>query len=112
MKKKQPAKKEKTDAGQGISDWLKKTVVQGIEAVAYIDDQGRQAINDIKIPKKMLSMTITQLDKAKKEVIQRLAGELRDFLDDLKIEDILQKALKGSEVEIKASIRFNSRKEK
>lgn len=110
--KKKPEKKEKIDATQGLSDWLKKTVVQGIEAVAYIDDHGRQAINDIKVPKKMLSMTITQLDKAKKEVIQRLATELREFLDGLKVEDILQKALKGSEIEIKASIRFNQRKEK
>jgi hypothetical protein len=54
----------------------------------------------------VVSSAIAQADRTKREIISIIAKEVRHFLDRVKVEDIIQKALLGQTLKINATIKF------
>lgn len=93
-----------------VSDWLKKTLLTGAGAVFMTEEGIRNALSELKMPKNMIASAVAQADKTKREVSSLIANEVRHFLDRIKVEDIIKKALEGQTLEISASIRFSGDK--
>ena len=90
-----------------VSDWVKKTVMTGVGAVFMTEEGIRNALSDMKMPKTVIAAAVAQAEKTKKEVSGLIAKEVRSFLDRIKVEDIIQKALAGQSIEIRATIKFS-----
>ncbi len=93
-----------------VSDWVKKTVMTGVGAVFMTEEGIRNALSDMKLPKNVIAAAVSQADKTKKEISGLIAKEVRSFLDRIEVEDIIQKALAGQSIEIRATIRFSDNK--
>lgn len=89
-----------------VSDWVKKTLLTGVGAVFMTEESIRNTLSDMKIPKNVIASAVAQADKTKKDIIAIIAKEVRQFLDRIEVEDIIQKALAGQTIEINASIKF------
>lgn len=89
-----------------VSDWVKKTLMTGVGAVFMTEEGIRNALSDMKMPKNVIAAAVSQADKTKREISSLIAKEVRHFLDRVKVEDIIQKALKGQTIEITATIKF------
>lgn len=93
-----------------VTDWVKKTVMTGVGAVFMTEEGIRNALSDMKMPKNVIAAAVAQADKTKKEISGLIAKEVRSFLDRIEVEDIIQKALAGQTIEIRASIKFSGDK--
>jgi hypothetical protein len=92
-----------------VSDWVKKTLLTGMGAVFMTEEGIRNALSDLKMPKNVIASAVAQADKTKREISGMIAKELRHFLDRVKVEDIIQKALANQTIEISATIKFAGR---
>lgn len=91
-----------------LSDWLKKAIGAGVNGVFSPEEGGiKSAISDFTLPKEVLALIVTQVDRAKKEVVQVVAREVGRFLENLEIQEIIKKAIAGSTIEINATIKVN-----
>jgi hypothetical protein len=100
-------------ASSKVSDWVKKTLLTGVGAVFMTEEGIRNAMSDMKMPKNVIAAAVAQADKTKQDLSAMVANEVRNFLQKIKLEDIVQKALAGQTIEIKATIKFgkpNSKK--
>lgn len=95
-----------------VSDWVKKTLLTGASAVFMTEEGIRNALSDMKMPKNVIASAVAQADKTKREISTMIAKEVRHFLDRIKVEDIIQKALAGQTIEITATIKFVGDKDK
>lgn len=95
-----------------VSDWVKKTLLTGVGAVFMTEEGIRNSLADLKMPKSVIAMAVTQAEKTKQEVSALVAKEVRNFLEKIKVEDIIQKALAGQTLEIKATIKFKGQQDK
>lgn len=93
-----------------LADWVKKTLLTGAGAVFMTEEGIRNALIDMKMPKTMISSMVAQADKTKREISTLIAAEIRHFLERMRVEDIIKKALLGQDIEIKATISFVERK--
>lgn len=82
----------------------------GVGAVFMTEEGIRNALSDMKLPKNVIAAAVSQADKTKKEVSTLIAKEVRSFLDRIEVEDIIQKALAGQSIEIRATIKFSENK--
>jgi hypothetical protein len=98
-------REDESFAQRVIPDFVKKAIMTGVGAVFMTEEGLRGALTDMKVPKEAMSSLVAQADKTKREVIQTLARELRAFLDDLELEDLLKKSLEGTTFEIHTTIR-------
>jgi len=80
-------KEEKDFSAKGVSDWLKKAILTGTAAEPLISLLG-------------------QADKTRKDVMQMMARELKTFLDNIQVQDILRKVLSNATLEVEAKIRL------
>lgn len=94
----------------GLTDWMRKTLLTGVGAVFMTEEGIRNALSEMKMPKNVIASAVAQADRTKKEVTTLLAKEVRQFLDGVKVEEIIKKVMTGAEIEIKASIRFVPKK--
>lgn len=111
-KQKKNVPDEEALASSKVSDWVKKTLLTGVGAVFMTEEGIRNAMADMKMPKNVIAAAVAQADKTKQEISSLVAKEVRHFLERIKLEDILQKALAGQTVEIKATITFGEPKKK
>jgi hypothetical protein len=97
---------QKAGCPAGKVNIVKKTVMTG--GAVFMTEEGiRNALSDIKMPKTVIAAAVSQAEKTKQEISGLIAKEVRSFLDRIKVEDIIQKALAGQSIEIHASIKFS-----
>lgn len=89
-----------------LSDWVKKAVATGVSAVFMTEEGVRSALSEIKMPKDAIGSIVSQVDKTKTELIAAMARELRGFLNNLEIHELIKKVLAGTTFEINAKIRL------
>lgn len=110
MERRKPLPEENDSSASRVSDWVKKTVMTGMGAVFMTEEGIRNALSDMKMPKNVIAAAVSQAEKTKKEISGLIAKEVRNFLDRIEVEDIIQKALAGQTIEIRASIKFSDSK--
>jgi hypothetical protein len=95
-----------------VSDWVKKTLLTGVGAVFMTEEGIRNALSEMKLPKNVIAAAVSQADKTKREISGMIASEVRHFLDGIRVDEIIRKALVGQTIEINATIRIKPDKKK
>lgn len=78
-----------------------------IESVKFAEGKDmRHRVSDIKLPKEVLALLLSQLEDGKNGLYRALAKELRDFLEQTNFTDELVAALTKLTFEIRTEVRF------
>lgn len=84
---------------------LLKRLVESIDRFSEGKDM-RQRVGELKLPKEVLALLLSQLEESKNGLYRALAKELRDFLEQTNFADELIAALTKLTFEIKTEVRF------
>ena len=68
------------------------------------EEQLRGTISEMKMPKEAAGYLLGQADKTKDALVKALAGELRQFLDSLDLQSLVEKSIAGTTIEIQTTI--------
>ncbi len=108
-KKKQPEDSgENRDAGipGGIPEMVKKAILSGLGAVFLTEEGIRSYLSDLKLPKEAVQFLISQVAKTKEEALRVITEEIRSFLDNTQLDDVLRRVLTNISLEISTKVRF------
>lgn len=100
-----------TFAQRVIPDVVRRALMTGVGAVLLGEEGLRNTLGEMKLPKEAMSSLISSADKTKREVINSLARELRQFLDSLDLQSLLEKAVAGTTIEIQTTVRVIPKEE-
>ena len=89
-----------------VSEWVKKTLLTGVGAVFMTEEGIRNALSEMKLPKSVIQAAVAQADKTKREISDLVASEVRHFLERMRVDEIIKKALAGQTIEISATIKI------
>lgn len=89
-----------------IPDLVRRALMTGVGTVLLGQEGVRAALSDMKLPKEAMEYLVQQAERTKREVINSLARELRQFLDTLELQELIQRALVGTTFEIHTTIRI------
>jgi uncharacterized Fe-S cluster-containing radical SAM superfamily protein len=89
-----------------IPDMVRKTFYAGLGAVFTTEEGIRKLANDIALPKEVANFLISQTKNTKDDLFRIVAAELRAFLENLNLNEELQRLLTSLSFEIKTEIRF------
>lgn len=92
-------------ASRVIPDMFRRALMTGIGSVFMTEESIRSALGDLKMPKEAMNYVVTQADRTKRELIATLARELRNFLDNLELDELLANSLQDTTFEINTTIR-------
>ena len=98
--------RSKKQNSQKITNFVKKALMSGVGAVFMTEESIRNILLEMKLPKSVILSAISQADKTKKEVMQLIANEVRQFLDNIEADKLIKKIISGSIIEVSASIKF------
>jgi hypothetical protein len=88
-----------------VPELLRRAVGLGVSGFFTTEELLRKALGDT-VPREWADFVAAQTDRARTELIDRLAHELRKSLDDLDLEALLGRILSSHTIEIDARIRF------
>lgn len=89
-----------------LGDFAKKAVMTGIGAVFMSEETLRNTLGDLKLPKEAMGYVVGQADKTKRELINALTREMRQFLNGLELERLIAKVLAGTTFEIHTRVKI------
>ena len=89
-----------------IPDLVRRTVLAGLGAVLSSEDGIRKLANDFSLPKDVANYLITQAQSSKDELLRIIANEVRRFLENLNLNEELQRLLTSLTFEVKTEVRF------
>ena len=98
--------RSKKQNSQKITNFVKKALMSGVGAVFMTEESIRNILLEMKLPKSVILSAISQADKTKKEVMQLIANEVRQFLDNIEADKLIKKIISGSINKVSASIKF------
>lgn len=88
-----------------IGDLARRALTTGIGAVFMSEDALRGSLSEMKLPKEAMQYVVGQADRTKKEIVNAIARETREFLSRLEVDKVLARALVGTTIEIQTRIR-------
>lgn len=89
-----------------LSGLVKKTIMSSLGALFITEESVRKLLTDMKLPKSVIISAVSQAEKTKKEIMQLIALEVRNFLETMEADKLVKKIVSGSSIEIKASIKL------
>jgi hypothetical protein len=92
-----------------IPDILKRAVQHGVERASEGQDNLKTFVHEMKLPKELAAALLQQVDETKAGLFRVVAKEMRDFLDQAKLAEEIQKLLASVELEVKATVAFKPR---
>ena len=91
-------------AGRVIPDLFKRALMTGIGTVFMTEEGIKNALSDLKMPKEAYGYVVSQADRTKRELIATIARELRGFLDNLELDELMRRSLEDTTFEINTTI--------
>lgn len=98
----------RSDAAGIVPELLRRAVGLGFSGFFTTEELVRKALGDT-VPREWADFAAAQTDRARSELVERLALELRKTLDALDVEKLLGNLLASHTIDIEASIRFAPR---
>lgn len=85
---------------------IERGVEAGVGTLSKADKAVRGVVDDVPLPKEVVSFVFSQIDDTKNSLVRVVAGEVREFLDATDVAGELQRALTSLSFEIKTEVRF------
>ena len=89
-----------------VPDLLRRTLYAGVGAVFTTEEGVRKLAKEVSLPKDMANYLFEQAQTSKNELFRIVAGEMREFLENLNLTDELLSLLTSLSFEVKTEIRF------
>ena len=89
-----------------IPDLVKRTVTAGLGAAFATEGGIRKLAGELTLPKEIAQTLLATADTTKDRVVEIIARETREFLQNLNLNDVLVKTLTQLSFEIRTEIRF------
>lgn len=89
-----------------LGDLARRALTTGIGAVFLSEESLRSQLAEMKLPKEAMAYVVSQADRTKREIVNAIARETREFLSRLEVDKVLARALVGTTVEIQTRIRI------
>ena len=89
-----------------VPEFVKKMAVAGLGAIFMTEEGLRSLAGQLKLPKEMLGVVLSQAEKTKDEVGRVLSEELRRFFQSEKLRQEFLRLMAGMTVEVSAQIRL------
>lgn len=89
-----------------LGDLARRALTTGIGAVFLSEESLRTQLAEMKLPKEAMAYVVSQADRTKRDIVNAIARETRDFLSRLEVDKVLSRALVGTTVEIQTRIRI------
>jgi hypothetical protein len=93
-----------------VPELLRRALGMGLSGFFTTEELLRKAFGDT-VPREWVEFAAAQTDRARRELIERLATEVQKKLDGISPEDLLAQLLRGHTVEVEARVRFVPREE-
>ncbi len=97
-------REEGSFAGRVIPDLFKRALMTGIGTVFMTEEGIKNALSDLKMPKEAYGYVVSQAERTKRELIATIARELRGFLDNLELDELMRRSLEDTTFEINTTI--------
>ncbi len=105
-----PSEREDRDARRRLErilpELIKRVLEVGYDKITEGPENVRHFVSEMKLPKDVLALILTQIDETKSGLYRVVAKEIRDFLDHTNLADEVSKALTTLSFEIKTEVRF------
>jgi hypothetical protein len=101
-------KGSRPESGGLVPEFLRRAVGLGFSGFFTTEELLRKALGD-NVPREWAEFAAAQTDRARTELIDRLAQELRKTLDAVDLEKLLASVLESHTIEIDARIRVSPR---
>jgi hypothetical protein len=85
---------------------IKRALETGLGKLAEAPENARNLVGDLRLPKEILSLILSQFDDAKNGLYRVVAKETRDFLEHTNFAEEFAKVLTTLSFEIKTEVRF------
>ncbi len=89
-----------------LPELIKRFMETGLEKLAEAPGSARHLVSELKVPKDMLQLVLSQFDDTKNGLYRVVAREVRDFLEHTNFADELARVLTTLSFEIKTEVRF------
>ena len=89
-----------------VPEFVRKMAVAGLGAVFMTEEGLRSLAGQLKLPKEVLGVVLSQAEKTKDDIGRVVSEEIRRFLQSEKLREEFVKLLAGMTVEIKAEVRL------
>lgn len=93
-------------AAKVLGDLARRALTTGIGSVFLSEESLRSQLAEMKLPKEAMAYVVSQADRTKKDIVNAIARETREFLSRLEVDKVLARALVGTTVEIQTRIRI------
>ncbi|MFH1727380.1 MAG: hypothetical protein ABIA04_03035 [Pseudomonadota bacterium] len=93
-----------------LPDFLRKAVQTGFELAFFTEDNIKNIISELKLPKETASNIISEAKGKKEEIFIRLIGEITKNFGKISLSKELTKAFANLELDIKANIKIKRKK--
>lgn len=89
----------------GLPEVARRLIALGLSGVFSTQETIRQAVGDA-LPKEWMDFAADQSERTRAEFLERLAGELARTIESIDLPRVIQQALEGRTLEVKAQIRM------
>jgi len=89
-----------------VTEFVRKVAVVGLGALFMTEEGLRALAGQLKLPKELLGVILTQAERTKSEVGRIVSEEVRRFLQSDRLRDEVLKLLSQMTIEVKAEIRL------
>ena len=94
------------------SDMLKKIASASVGATFMTEDAIKKLVQDLPLPKELLSSLLENAKSSKIEFIKSLSTEVGSYLKTVSPKELLSYLVENYDVEIKANLKFKPKKKK
>lgn len=99
--------REREREGRGfVTEFVRKVAVTGLGALFMTEEGLRALAGQLKLPKELLGVILSQAEKTKSEIGRIVSEEIRGFLQSDRVRDELLKLVSQMTIEVKAEIRL------
>jgi hypothetical protein len=89
-----------------VTEFVRKVAVTGLGALFMTEEGLRALAGQLKLPKELLGVILSQAEKTKSEIGRIVSEEIRRFLQSDRLRDEVLKLVSQMTIEVKAEIRL------
>jgi hypothetical protein len=93
------------EPGGRVPDLLRRVVGMGFSGLFLGEEVVRRALGET-LPRDWVDFAAAQSERTRRELIDRVAGEIGRTLDGVNLQDLAERLLRGHAIEVTARVRF------
>lgn len=95
------------DQGRGfVTDFVRRMAAASLGAVVMSEEGIRKVASQLKLPKEVLGLVLTQAEKTKEDIGRVVVEEVRKFLQSDRMRDEVLKMIAGMTIEVRAEVKL------